>query len=87
MYLDYAGAALYSSTQAAGLAETLSSTVWGNPHTNGGPGEATSRAIQRARERTLHHFGVTEATHTLIFTVRSLVSLTFCFRILFTSYS
>eukprot|EP00429_Kryptoperidinium_foliaceum_P008306 CAMPEP_0176012050 /NCGR_PEP_ID=MMETSP0120_2-20121206/5595_1 /TAXON_ID=160619 /ORGANISM="Kryptoperidinium foliaceum, Strain CCMP 1326" /LENGTH=910 /DNA_ID=CAMNT_0017344923 /DNA_START=1 /DNA_END=2733 /DNA_ORIENTATION=+ len=63
-YLDYAGAALYSRAQLQAASASLLEGFLANPHTS----EASAAVIERAREGVLGLYGVSSATHTLIFT-------------------
>jgi hypothetical protein len=50
-YLDYAGAALYADSQIAAHRARLGSTVLGNPHSEHGASLASTRIIDRVRQR------------------------------------
>ena len=67
-YLDYAGAALYGSSQLRDYQALLASGVFGNPHSEHRPSRESTHAIEAARERVLRLFNVTAATHAVCFT-------------------
>jgi selenocysteine lyase/cysteine desulfurase len=67
-YLDYAGAALYGSSQLRDYQALLVSGVFGNPHSEHRPSRESTNAIEAARERVLRFFNVTAATHAVCFT-------------------
>jgi molybdenum cofactor sulfurtransferase len=70
VYLDHAGAGVHSQFQVDSMHKALSTLVLANPHSVGGPSELCTRAIQRARERVLAFFNTSEASYTIVFTVR-----------------
>eukprot|EP00038_Savillea_parva_P028571 m.65858 g.65858 ORF g.65858 m.65858 type:complete len:918 (+) comp8319_c0_seq3:88-2841(+) len=75
VYLDHAGATLYTATQVKRQSDALLSHVYGNPHSGNPSSEASAMVVASARERVLRHFGVTPETHTVIFTSGATASL------------
>lgn len=71
VYLDYAGAALYSKVQAQAVNALLLENFFCNPHTD----HATGEAIEQVREQVLEMFGTSSSTHTLAFTSGSTQAL------------
>jgi len=67
-YLDYAGAALYGSSQLRDYQALLATGVFGNPHSEHRPSRDSTDAIEAARARVLRLFNVTTATHAVCFT-------------------
>ncbi|CAK8998727.1 unnamed protein product [Durusdinium trenchii] len=68
VYLDYAGAALFSRAQ---LAELLLTSSLGNPHSS----RASEELLDRSRDLVLHMFRTTRATHSVVFTSGATQSL------------
>ena len=58
MYLDHAGATLYSDDQAREHAEMLMSSLYGNPHSRSASSTRSSDAIAAARHRILRFVDV-----------------------------
>ena len=67
-YLDYAGTALFAESQIDAGRELLLMHLYGNPHSEHAPSQASTRALDAAREATLRHFGVSTTTHVVCFT-------------------
>jgi selenocysteine lyase/cysteine desulfurase len=66
-YLDYAGSALYASSQVQAQTQLLADGVFGNPHSEHAPSRDSSALIAAARRATLAWFDVDEDTHALCF--------------------
>jgi len=54
VYLDHAGATLYSEAQMADVAKDLMSNVYGNPHSQSDSSTATSDLVTSMRHQVLH---------------------------------
>eukprot|EP00928_Gymnodinium_smaydae_P039574 TRINITY_DN27000_c0_g1_i1.p1 TRINITY_DN27000_c0_g1~~TRINITY_DN27000_c0_g1_i1.p1 ORF type:complete len:1002 (+),score=218.11 TRINITY_DN27000_c0_g1_i1:169-3006(+) len=63
-YMDYAGAALYTSAQVDAASTLMRENLMVNPHTS----REAEEGISLARERVLALFGVDSSTHSVIFT-------------------
>jgi selenocysteine lyase/cysteine desulfurase len=70
-YLDYAGAALYPESLVRHEARRLSSTVFGNPHSESGPSLASTAAMERARQLTLEFVNADPGDYEVIFTANA----------------
>lgn len=68
VYLDHAGATLYSESQMEEIFKSLTSTVYGNPHTQNGASSATSEIVREAREQVLHFCNASPKEYKCIFT-------------------
>ena len=70
-YLDYAAAGLYGASQARQYAEQLQSGIFGNPHSQHGPSQASERALARARAAALEFFDADPAVYEVCFTANT----------------
>lgn len=68
VYVDYTGSAPYLETQIEAVHEELKKSMFGNPHSSNPSSRQATDAVDDARDAVLRFFGVTEATHTLVFT-------------------
>lgn len=59
VYLDHAGATLYTKMQVEEVSSSLLGGVFGNPHTQGAASAASARRVEATRDAVLRHFGVT----------------------------
>jgi len=71
VYLDYAGAALFSRAQLAATQEMLLQSCLGNPHSS----RSSEEMVERSRDLVLHLFKTTRKTHSVIFTSGATQSL------------
>ncbi|KAL6603139.1 hypothetical protein ACP70R_043500 [Stipagrostis hirtigluma subsp. patula] len=65
VYLDHAGATLYSETQMADVAKDLTSNVYGNPHSQSDSSMATSDLVTSARHQVLKYFNASPREYAL----------------------
>jgi selenocysteine lyase/cysteine desulfurase len=70
-YLDYAATALYGASQADLYAQRLQAGVFGNPHSQHGPSQASERALAQARLAALAFFDADPAIYDLCFTANT----------------
>ena len=70
-YLDYAGAALYSASQATAFSEHLHAGVYGNPHSAHAPSQASECELETARAATLAFFEADPAIYDVCFTANT----------------
>lgn len=70
-YLDYTGSALYTASQVRAHETLLRKGLFGNPHSDSAPSRASTEVITAARRRVLRFFGVTEETHSVVFTANT----------------
>ncbi|HEX3363639.1 aminotransferase class V-fold PLP-dependent enzyme [Phenylobacterium sp.] len=70
-YLDYAAAGLYGASQARHYAEQLQSGIFGNPHSQHGPSQASERALAHARSAALDFFDADPAMYEVCFTANT----------------
>jgi molybdenum cofactor sulfurtransferase len=75
IYVDHAGATLYSERHVLEATADLVSGVYGNPHSSGAASAKTLEAIKGVRKMVLGHFGVSGTTHDCIFTSGATASL------------
>ena len=75
IYVDHAGATLYSERHVLETTHDLVSGVYGNPHSSGVASAKTLGVIKEVRKTVLGHFGVTDTTHDCIFTSGATASL------------
>uniref|UniRef100_A0A1I8I378 Molybdenum cofactor sulfurase n=1 Tax=Macrostomum lignano TaxID=282301 RepID=A0A1I8I378_9PLAT len=68
VYLDHAGATLYSERQLTRVMQELQSGLYGNPHTQARKSAHTSRLVEEARNSVLKHFNTSNQQHAVIFT-------------------
>eukprot|EP00435_Cladocopium_sp_Y103_P057857 s294_g20.t1 len=71
VYLDYAGAALFSRAQLAATQELLLQSCLGNPHSS----SSSQEALERSRDLVLQLFNGSRKTHSVIFTSGATQSL------------
>eukprot|EP00439_Symbiodinium_sp_Y106_P012235 s6010_g1.t2 len=64
IYLDYAGAALYSRAQLLSAQALLLDNCLANPHSS----PETARRVEKSRDLVLQMFNVSRATHSVVFT-------------------
>ncbi|WP_313919581.1 aminotransferase class V-fold PLP-dependent enzyme [Tahibacter sp.] len=70
-YLDYTGSALYGISQLQTHLCLLESGLFGNPHSESKPSQASTRVIEQAREAVLRFLDVDASTHVVCFTANS----------------
>ncbi|KAG2607867.1 molybdenum cofactor sulfurase-like isoform X2 [Panicum virgatum] len=68
VYLDHAGATLYSEAQMADVAKDLMSNVYGNPHSQSDSSMATSDLVTSMRHLVLKYFNASPRDYKCIFT-------------------
>ncbi|CAN6173194.1 unnamed protein product [Urochloa humidicola] len=68
VYLDHAGATLYSEAQMADVTKDLMSNVYGNPHSRSDSSMATSDLVTSARHQVLKYFNASPRDYKCIFT-------------------
>ncbi|KAJ4810324.1 Molybdenum cofactor sulfurase [Rhynchospora pubera] len=68
VYLDHAGATLYSEKQMEEVTKDLLSNVYGNPHSQNDSSTATSDLISEARQQVLRYFKASLKDYKCIFT-------------------
>ncbi|KAL5199302.1 hypothetical protein ABZP36_020505 [Zizania latifolia] len=68
VYLDHAGATLYSEAQMADVLKDLTSNVYGNPHSQSDSSMAASDIITAARHQVLKYFNASPRDYKCIFT-------------------
>lgn len=68
VYLDHAGATLYSESQMEAVLKDLSSTVYGNPHSQSECSFNTSERVVEARRQVLNFFNASLSEYSCIFT-------------------
>jgi selenocysteine lyase/cysteine desulfurase len=70
-YLDYAASGLYGASQARQYAERLQRGVFGNPHSQHGPSQASEQALRAARSAALAFFDADPDVYDLCFTANT----------------
>ena len=70
-YLDYTGSALYATSHVRAHARFLTSAVLGNPHSANPASLASTRWIERAREKVLEFFRADLAEYDIVFTANA----------------
>jgi selenocysteine lyase/cysteine desulfurase len=70
-YLDYAGSAVFAASQLDAHRESLLTGLYGNPHSDSAPSQASTQALDDAREAVLRHFGVSSSSHLVCFTANA----------------
>jgi selenocysteine lyase/cysteine desulfurase len=70
-YLDYAAAGLYGASQARRYAEQLQDGIFGNPHSQHGPSQASERALVQARSAALDFFDADPAIYEVCFSANT----------------
>ncbi|XP_078437514.1 molybdenum cofactor sulfurase (LOS5) (ABA3) isoform X2 [Wolffia australiana] len=68
VYLDHAGATLYSDAQIEAVAKDFTSNIYGNPHSQSESSMATSDIISRARRQVLELCNASSTEYACIFT-------------------
>ncbi|KAF5179121.1 Molybdenum cofactor sulfurase [Thalictrum thalictroides] len=68
VYLDHAGATLYSEIQMEAVLKDLTSNVYGNPHSQSDSGAATSEIVRAARQQVLDYCNAPPKDYNCIFT-------------------
>ncbi|GAQ81349.1 molybdenum cofactor sulfurase [Klebsormidium nitens] len=68
VYVDHAGATLYSKSQLQATTEELGGHLFGNPHSQSDGSTRSSTIIEAARSRVLSFFNTSSAEYTCIFT-------------------
>nr|AJD81373.1 molybdenum cofactor sulfurase [Ammopiptanthus nanus] len=68
VYLDHAGATLYSELQMESVFNDLTSNVYGNPHSQSDSSSATLEILSDARQQVLDYFNASPKDYKCIFT-------------------
>ncbi|XP_059661845.1 molybdenum cofactor sulfurase isoform X2 [Cornus florida] len=68
VYLDHAGATLYSELQMEAIFKDLTSNVYGNPHSQSDSSLATSEIVREARQQVLNFCNASPKDYKCIFT-------------------
>ncbi|XP_049413615.1 molybdenum cofactor sulfurase isoform X2 [Solanum stenotomum] len=68
VYLDHAGATLYSEAQMEAVFKDLNSTVYGNPHSQSSCSLASEDIVGKARQQVLSFFNASPREYSCIFT-------------------
>ncbi|NP_001234144.1 molybdenum cofactor sulfurase [Solanum lycopersicum] len=68
VYLDHAGATLYSESQMEAVFKDLNSTLYGNPHSQSTCSLATEDIVGKARQQVLSFFNASPREYSCIFT-------------------
>ncbi|XP_047326781.1 molybdenum cofactor sulfurase isoform X2 [Impatiens glandulifera] len=68
VYLDHAGATLYSELQMEAVCKDLTSNVYGNPHSQSDSSFSTSEIVRKAREQVLDFCNASHRDYKCIFT-------------------
>ncbi|PON58797.1 Glycine dehydrogenase [Trema orientale] len=68
VYLDHAGATLYSESQMEAIFTDLSTNVYGNPHSQSDSSSATSDIVREARQQVLDYCKASPKDYSCIFT-------------------
>ncbi|KMT00618.1 hypothetical protein BVRB_9g219130 [Beta vulgaris subsp. vulgaris] len=68
VYLDHAGATLYSELQMEAIFKDLTSNVYGNPHSQSDSSMATSEIIKECRQQVLDYCNASAKEYKCIFT-------------------
>jgi len=83
VYLDHAGAALYTNTQIDRYTEYLKSNIFGNPHSNNTSSQLSTDAVSEARLRVLRWLNADPQQYSVVFTsgcTAALKLVSECFR-------
>eukprot|EP00039_Didymoeca_costata_P008948 m.118895 g.118895 ORF g.118895 m.118895 type:complete len:365 (+) comp14295_c0_seq3:103-1197(+) len=75
VYLDHAGATLYSKDQVVEHSNMLLSNLLGNPHSGNPSSMATTQAVENVRNIILRYFGTSASEHAVVFTQGATASL------------
>ena len=70
-YLDWTGAALYGESQLRAHEALLRGALLGNPHSESGPSQASTRIVEAARSRVLGFFRADPREWTVCFTANA----------------
>jgi selenocysteine lyase/cysteine desulfurase len=70
-YLDYTGSALYAERQIRSYTMLLENGVFGNPHSDNGPSEASTTLVEEARHRVLDFFDASPDDYVVCFTANT----------------
>ncbi|KAK9275964.1 hypothetical protein L1049_023239 [Liquidambar formosana] len=68
VYLDHAGATLYSESQMVAVFKDLTTTVYGNPHSQSDSSSATCDVVREARQQVLDYCNASLKDYKCIFT-------------------
>ncbi|XP_070018899.1 molybdenum cofactor sulfurase isoform X2 [Nicotiana sylvestris] len=68
VYLDHAGATLYSESQMEAIFKDLNTTVYGNPHSQSSCSLASEDIVAKARQQVLNFFNASPREYSCIFT-------------------
>lgn len=68
VYLDHAGATLYSASQMEAVFKDLNTTVYGNPHSQSSCSLASEDIVGKARQQVLNFFNASPREYSCIFT-------------------
>ncbi|KAG2679697.1 hypothetical protein I3760_11G063500 [Carya illinoinensis] len=68
VYLDHAGATLYSELQMEAVFKDLATNVYGNPHSQSDSSYATCDIVREARQQVLDYFNASPKEYKCIFT-------------------
>ncbi|XP_030474904.1 molybdenum cofactor sulfurase [Syzygium oleosum] len=68
VYLDHAGATLYSELQMEAVFRQLTANVYGNPHSQSDSSMATADIVREARQQVLEYFNASPKYYRCIFT-------------------
>ncbi|TVU08500.1 hypothetical protein EJB05_41905 [Eragrostis curvula] len=68
VYLDHAGATLYSEAQMANVVKDLTTNVYGNPHSQSDSSMAASDLVASARHQVLKYFNASPRDYRCVFT-------------------
>jgi len=71
IYLDYAGAGLYATSQIRRHSALLAGGIFGNPHSHNAPSVASTDLIDSCRCRVLAFFNASPDVYTVIFTANA----------------
>ncbi|KAL9251973.1 Molybdenum cofactor sulfurase-like protein [Drosera capensis] len=68
VYLDHAGATLYSELQMEAVFRDLTSNLYGNPHSRSDSSMATANIVRECRQKVLDYFNASAKEYKCIFT-------------------
>ncbi len=74
-YLDYTGSALYADSQLRAHHELLSSSIFGNPHSDSAPSRLSTSVMDEARSLVLRFLDADPSTHDVIFTANTTAAI------------
>ncbi|HUR79320.1 MAG TPA: aminotransferase class V-fold PLP-dependent enzyme [Thermoanaerobaculia bacterium] len=74
-YLDYTGSALYADSQLRAHQELLSSSIFGNPHSDSAPSRLSTAVMDDARSLVLRFLDADPETHDVIFTANTTAAI------------